>query len=165
MAHAGNPSAPQPASESLYVDTLSRFRRVTSIVLAALAGLACAACAAGGATQGIGQNETFAQRPFDEVAGELEAMSIPFLGPRGHPETFRAILADTIDKDAYLCMPSPRALFFGDASVVPDGERVIRGVMPHYGFFFGPMSYLVRRRAGRWEVSVRVAVDQRARSA
>ncbi len=31
--------------------------------------------------------------------------------------------------------------------------------MPHYGFFFGPMSYRVRLRGGQWEVFVRIAVN------
>jgi hypothetical protein len=96
------------------------------------------------------------REPIEVVTRELEAMSGALLAPRSHKDTFRSILADTIDKDAFLCMPSPRALFFGDT---PEGERVIQGVMPHYGFFFGPMSYLIRRRAGRFEVRVRVAVD------
>lgn len=95
------------------------------------------------------------------IDAELEVISGPALG--SHPETFRAVLADTLAKDAYVCSPSPRALFFGDA---PEGERVIDGSMPHYGVWFGPMRYLVRRfgpRAGsphgRWEVVVRLALD------
>lgn len=90
---------------------------------------------------------------LDDIAAELDALSgssIP-----AHRETFREILADTIAKDAYSCLPAPRDVFFGD---VPEGERTIRGQMPHYGFFFGPMTYRVARSGGRWLVRVLVAV-------
>lgn len=70
--------------------------------------------------------------------------------------TFRSILEDTLAKDAYLCRPSPREVFHGN---VPDGARLISGVMPHYGIFLGPMHYLIRRRDGAWTVEVRIAVD------
>ncbi len=79
-----------------------------------------------------------------------------------HKETFRAILGDALAKDAFVCRPLPHEVFFGDA---PEGERVIDGLMPHYGFFFGPMRYVVRRfeardgRPAEWRVSVRVAID------
>ncbi len=88
------------------------------------------------------------------VAAELDALSRG--ATRGHEATFRSILEDTIAKDAYACLPSPRRVFSGDA---PEGERRIAGVMPHYGFFFGPMSYLLRLRRRQWEVEVRIAVD------
>ena len=88
------------------------------------------------------------------VAAELDALSQG--ATRGHEATFRAILEDTLGEDAYRCLPSPRRVFSGEA---PEGERRIAGVMPHYGFYFGPMSYLVRRRAGRWEIEARIAVD------
>lgn len=96
------------------------------------------------------------QRPepgsLDEVAAELQAMAGAAI--RAHPETFRDILEDAIAKDAYACLPSPRELF----ESAPDGERVITGAMPHYGLYFGPMQYVVRRTAGRFTVSVRIAV-------
>jgi len=88
------------------------------------------------------------------VAAELDALSRGVT--RGHEATFLSILDDTLSADAYHCLPSPRRVFSADA---PDGERRIAGVMPHYGFFFGPMSYLLRHRAGRWEVDVRIAVE------
>jgi hypothetical protein len=88
------------------------------------------------------------------VAAELDALSRG--ATRGHEATFRAILEDTIAKDAYSCLPSPHQVFSPDT---PEGERRIAGVMPHYGFFLGPMSYLVRRLAARWEVDVRIAVE------
>jgi hypothetical protein len=90
----------------------------------------------------------------DVIAAELEEMSGATLA--GRQATFRGVLADTLSNDAYLCRPSARAVLRGDA---PDGERLIAGVMPHYGFFFGPMQYLVRRRRGAWEVEVRIAVE------
>lgn len=89
----------------------------------------------------------------DEIAAELDAMSGLLVA--AHRETFREILADTIAKDAYVCLPMPRDVFFGDA---PEGERTISGQMPHYGLFFGPMSYRVARSRGRWLVRVLVAV-------
>lgn len=90
----------------------------------------------------------------DEIAAELDAMSGPVTSV--HRETFHGILADAIAKDAYSCLPMPREVFFGDA---PEGERTIRGQMPHYGLFFGPMSYRVARSRGRWLVRVVVAVE------
>lgn len=90
---------------------------------------------------------------IDEIAADLDAMSGSLVS--GHRETFREILADAIAKDAYVCLPMPRDVFFGDA---PDGERTISGQMPHYGFFFGPMSYRVARSRGRWLVRIVVAV-------
>lgn len=91
---------------------------------------------------------------IDAVALELEAMTGPILRP--NEATFRSILAGAIDKDAYVCLPSPRVVFGGG---VPEGERVIRGDMPHYGIYYGPMHYLVRRRGARFEVFVRYAVE------
>jgi hypothetical protein len=100
------------------------------------------------------------------LAGELESLTGPAVEPR-HQATFRAILEDTLAKDAYLCRPLPRDVFFGRA---PEGQRVIAGQMPHYDFFFGPMHYVIRRRdarpgagasgeTGGWEVELTVAVE------
>lgn len=104
---------------------------------------------------------------IEAIAAELDALSRG--GTDGHRATFRAILEDTIAKDRYLCRPSPREVFFGDA---PEGTRTISGEMPHYGFFFGPMRYTVRRLGATrgasarpqapeatWEVRVRIGVD------
>jgi len=92
--------------------------------------------------------------PVDEVATELEALT-PSLSDEAR-QTFRDVLATTLAEDAYTCSPSPKMVFFGD---VAEGERTIRGEMPHYRFFYGPMHYHVRRAGGRWEVSARWAVD------
>jgi hypothetical protein len=77
-----------------------------------------------------------------------------------HPETFRSILEDALASDPYLCRPLPRQVFFGSAA---EGTRTIEGVLPHYGFFFGPMHYRVRRRGSGeppgWEVEVTIALD------
>lgn len=97
---------------------------------------------------------------IDAIAAELEAMSGSILSP--HEDTFRSILEGAIDKDAFVCRPSPRVVF-GSGAI--EGERVIRGVMPHYGFYYGPMQYLVRRLKERWEVEVRVAVEPPPESA
>jgi hypothetical protein len=108
--------------------------------------LALAACAPAPAAPPSGSNEALAAE-LDQLSGDLTPVQ---------SATFRDVLGHTLAEDAYLCRPSPRAVFFGAA---PEGERTIAGVMPHYGFFFGPMRYLVRRRAARWEVEVTVAVD------
>lgn len=98
--------------------------------------------------------------PIDDVARELDSLS-PGLSAESR-ETFRSVLATTVAEDSYACTPSPREVFFGD---VPEGERRVRGEMPHYRFFFGPMHYAVRRlapregRAGSWEVRVVYAID------
>ena len=97
--------------------------------------------------------------PFQSVsvealASDLDAMSRGLT--HAHADTFRAILADALDKDAYVCAPLPREVFFGDA---PEGGRVVSGAMPHYGFFFGPMHYLVRRVAEGWRVEVVIGVE------
>ncbi len=141
---------PRPTSSSR---TRSGRGERTFAVVAAVATGACGAPRA--ATTGS------SPATIEAIAAELEAIAGPAVGP--HPETFRAILADTLAKDAYACMPSPAALFFGAA---PEGERVIDGAMPHYGLWLGPMRYLVRRLPprpgsvrGRWEVALRVVVD------
>ena len=117
--------------------------------LVASFALALVGCGAShGADSGVPRLST-----IDEIADELEGMSAPFVA--GHPETFRGILADAIAKDAYVCLPRPREVFFGE---VAEGERAIVGQMPHYGLFFGPMSYRVGRSGGRWRVRLLVAV-------
>jgi hypothetical protein len=95
-----------------------------------------------------------AQASIDAIAGELDALSRDLTA--AHRDTFRGLLEDALAKDGYLCWPSPRDVFFGDA---PEGSRTISGEMPHYGFFFGPMRYTVSFRAGRWEVRVAIGVE------
>jgi hypothetical protein len=167
MAHAGSPVTSRRARKSVRLGSVQGFKRsITAVPVAVSVCVSAAGCSRSGLESVSRWDEPLLRQPFAEVAAELEAMNEAFVGvaPNGHPETFRAILASTIDKDAYLCLPSPRDLFFGgglDGRLLdsPDGERVIRGVMPHYGFFFGPMSYLVRRHSGKWEVAVRVAIE------
>lgn len=132
-----------------------------------LAALSLGAAGCGGAPSGgggagtpgsaAGDAASGRELPVEAIAAELEALSGAIL--EGREATFRDILADAIAKDAYLCQPAPRRVFSGARGDVPEGERRIAGVMPHYGLFFGPMSYLVRRRGGAWEVDVRIAVD------
>jgi hypothetical protein len=97
---------------------------------------------------------TSAAPSVEIIAGELEMMSGRAI-PR-HPETFRFMLEDSLANDGYVCQPRPSHVFFG---LQAPGERVVHGVMPHYGFFFGPMRYRLRRRPDGWEVMVRVALD------
>jgi hypothetical protein len=95
---------------------------------------------------------------IDTVASDLLAMSGPEV--RAHADTWRGVLEGAIAKDAYTCLPSPDEVFSGDA---PEGVRKIRGAMPHYGLFFGPMSYTIERRrdgeGARYRVSAAIAVD------
>jgi hypothetical protein len=122
-----------------------------------IAGCSASVSGSGG---GGGGSSPPGDASIDVIATELEAMSGSILSP--HEDTFRSILAGAIDKDAYVCRPTPRAVF-GEGA--PEGERTIAGMMPHYGFYFGPMRYLVRRRQGAWEVFVRVAVEPPPESA
>jgi hypothetical protein len=124
-----------------------------SVAHATLLAVFLAACAS---AQGAPASDpgSSSDASINVIAAELEAMTGSILSP--HEQTFRSILAGAIDKDTYVCRPRPRAVF-GDS--VPEGERVILGAMPHYGFYFGPMHYLVRRRPRAWEVFVRVAVE------
>lgn len=117
----------------------------------ALAGILTACGASPSGARGPGPPE---DPPVAAIAAELEAIGAP-LSPVSRA-IFRDVLADTLAKDAYLCRPPARDVLLGDA---PEGERLIRGVMPHYGLFMGPMSYLVRRRGRGWEVEVRIAVE------
>jgi hypothetical protein len=118
------------------------------------AALSAVLVACGAAPPGEGEPR---ELPTEAIAAELEAMSGPL--PAATRATFRDVLADTLAKDAFLCRPSARAVLFGAA---PEEERLILGVMPHYGLFFGPMRYLVRRRGAAWEVEVRIAVEPAA---
>ena len=133
---------------------MTGFAGLFAAVIPALA--ACASACAAAPPGALPPEEA----PIAEVAAELESMSGAL--PPVSNATFRDILADTLAKDAFLCHPPARELLLGD---VPEGERLISGVMPHYGLFFGPMSYLVRRRGRAWEVDVRIAVDPPVRAA
>jgi hypothetical protein len=93
------------------------------------------------------------------ISAELEAMSGAWTA--SHPETFRAVLDDAIAKDAYVCTPSARQVFFGPA---PTGTRTIWGTMPHYGLYYGPMRYHIRRLPNRWLVTLKLVVQPPERS-
>lgn len=128
-------------------------RASASMWLFTLLAVGCAPAAAPANAAG-----SFDFESIDTIDAELTALSGG--ATSAHRETFRAILEDTLSKDPYACRPSPRAVFFGAA---PEGERTLAGEMPHYGFFFGPMHYRVRRLrdggSGRWSVLVTLAVD------
>jgi len=120
----------------------------------AIVALLCAGCAPVAASPARADESG----SIDSVDAELTALSGDVTATQR--ATFRAVLEDTIGKDSYACQPSPRAVFFGPA---PEGERLIVGEMPHYGFFFGPMRYRVRRSSqgagARWAVKVTLAID------
>ncbi len=91
---------------------------------------------------------------LDLITDELTAMSPPWFSE--HRDTFRAVLATSLSQDAYVCDPLPSEVFHGPA---PKGWRTIRGTMPHYGLYYGPMHYDVQQDRGRWRVEVRYAVE------
>jgi hypothetical protein len=73
-----------------------------------------------------------------------------------HAETFSDILEHSLAADAYVCVPDPKRVFFGATT---PGSRVVKGTMPHYDIYHGPMHYRVQRRTASWTVSVTVAVE------
>lgn len=83
----------------------------------------------------------------------MEALSGGALGAR--PGIFREILKDTLNKDPYLCLPRPEEVF---GAGTDGGERIVQGLMPHYGLYYGPMHYMVRRGPDHWEVQVRLSL-------
>ncbi|APR76190.1 Hypothetical protein A7982_01537 [Minicystis rosea] len=115
-------------------------------MLASITNVACAGAGPDGARTRVDATRSIST-DLDRLAGGLTT---------AHAATFRSILETTLAEDPYVCRPAVREVFFG---AVPEGERLIVGVMPHYGFFFGPMRYGVRRRAASWEVTVTIAVD------
>jgi len=90
----------------------------------------------------------------DAIAAELDRLSGGLTA--GHEGSFREILDHVLTADPYTCRPSPQQVFFDEA---PDGGRSVGGVMPHYGFFFGPMRYRVSRSRDGWLVTLTIAVD------
>lgn len=90
----------------------------------------------------------------DPIVDELAATSPPWFAE--HRSTFRGVLATSLAQDAYVCDPLPSEVFHGPA---PIGRRTIRGTMPHYGLYFGPMHYDVTWTGERWKVAVRYAVE------
>jgi hypothetical protein len=90
-----------------------------------------------------------------EVSEALEALSPPEV--RAHAGAYRDRLVDALAKDDYACLP-PVDVALGPP---PPGvsERTIRGQLPHYDFFSGPIRYRVRGDGARWLVSLRIAVE------
>ena len=85
---------------------------------------------------------------------ELEALSESWVAL--NRETFSNILEHALAVDEFVCTPEPNRVFFGDT---PAGVRLIRGSMPHYNFYYGPMQYSVRRQTGAWHVGASIAVQ------
>ena len=77
-----------------------------------------------------------------------------------HAEHFRELLWQALAKDAHVCLPSVADTFAPPAASWP--TRQLRGTMPHYDWFEGPMSYRVgpdRASGGsQWLVRVNIAV-------
>lgn len=93
----------------------------------------------------------------DAIMDELSATSPAWFSE--HRDTFRDVLATSLAQDAYVCDPLPSRVFHGPA---PEGWRTIRGTMPHYGLYYGPMHYSILHHQGRWRVEVRYAVEMPA---
>ncbi|HNT00132.1 MAG TPA: hypothetical protein PLJ27_13525 [Polyangiaceae bacterium] len=91
---------------------------------------------------------------LDTILDELSTMSPPWFS--AHRDTYRHVLATSLSQDAYLCDPLPSEVFSGSG---PQGWRTIRGTMPHYGVYHGPMHYDVLHHDGQWRVEVRYAVE------
>jgi hypothetical protein len=92
---------------------------------------------------------------IEAIEEQLEGLSPPWVA--AHRNTFRSVLESALASDAYVCDPLPRDVFFGATA---DGARTVRGTMPHYGVYHGPMHYDVIREEGRWRVLVRIAVER-----
>jgi hypothetical protein len=102
---------------------------------------------------------------LEAYAHELDALTDAGFRRGGEPTawtaerraTFAGVLEESLADDERSCAPDPREVF---ASGPPDGERIIRGAMPHYGFFYGPMRYRIARGAdGGAVVRLTIAVD------
>jgi hypothetical protein len=122
----------------------------TALALAAVLAPGCADRARDASAPGGGGADV----SVAEVAAELDAMTGALTATQR--ATFRDVLEDTLEKDAWACHPSPRHVFSGAGA---DGDRLVIGTMPHYGFFFGPMQYSLQRAAGGWRVEARIAVE------
>lgn len=92
-----------------------------------------------------------------EIGRQLERLSPAWV--RAHHRTFQGILERSLAVDAYRCTPLPEEVF---SARVPLGTRNIRGTMPHYGLYDGPMRYEIRRTGGAWQVRLRLEVVPRS---
>jgi hypothetical protein len=107
----------------------------TAVGLSVLAGLTITVSSCGGASAGLAASQV----SETSLIAELDALS------RGAPPALReamyGLLSDNLAKDAFSCLPSAQRVFSRPLLEAP--ERRIRGRMPHYGLYFGPMNYRV----------------------
>ncbi len=106
-----------------------------------------------------GRASGVAASPSSETSlvAELDGLS------RGAPPALReamyGLLVDNLSKDAYDCLPSVRQVFSPPLLDAP--VRRIRGRMPHYGVYFGPMDYRVgaagNEQQSVWLVQLNIA--------
>lgn len=139
-ADAGDSARPRRACRpSARVASSLRGERPTITLIVAAASLGGAAlsgaCAPAATPDAHGE--------LAPIARELDRLSRGLT--RGHERTFAGILEDTLAKDPSACLPSPREVFFGRQ---PAGRKRLGGELPHYGLFFGPVSYDVERLDG-----------------
>jgi hypothetical protein len=79
---------------------------------------------------------------------------------RGLEAHTASLLAAALASDAYRCTPAAEQVLGTPPNAHPD--RRIRGRMPHYGLYHGPMRYRVAATGGRrpvWLVRLNIALD------
>jgi len=104
------------------------------------------------------------------VAARLAALEARGQSPGDPGQTaqrraqLRDLLADSLARDDYHCLPPPRLLFAPPAETLP--TKRIYGQVPHYGIYFGPLTYRigVARSGGDpvWLVQLHIALSPTA---
>lgn len=98
--------------------------------------------------------------PVARVSSELDARSLG--DTAGHEPHYRDLLWQAIAKDSYRCLPPANEVFTPPDPSWP--TRRIRGQLPHYDWFDGPMQYRIGaapwgETGSVWVVNVNVAVE------
>ena len=98
--------------------------------------------------------------PVGRVSSELDVRSLG--DTAGNERHYRDLLWQAIAKDSYRCVPPASEVFTPPALTWP--TRRIRGRVPHYDWFEGPMKYRVGavpwgETGSVWLVSVNVVVE------
>ncbi len=133
----------------------------SGLIFSALLAIVSTACTPGSA----GRSNAPPPGTLEAYARELDALTEAGFRAGGEPAvwtaarraTFATILEESLAADERACAPDPREVLF---SGPPDGEQIVRGAMPHYGFFYGPVRYRVARGAdGGAVVRLTIGVD------
>ena len=89
-----------------------------------------------------------------EVSSQLNRMGrIATAAETAH---WRTLLEDNLNKDPYRCLPTVEQVLSPPPGPILDQR--IRGQMPHYDWFHGPMLYRIGVRDGHWQVMLNVAL-------